>query len=63
MSNWSIQQWEMPEWLRNRLDERSDQYRITMSGGWRIVWLGYDRPDKEPLWIPVAWEKVTIHGK
>lgn len=48
------------------LDAKAEHYRVTMSDGWRIIWLGYGgQPDdpEDTWWLPVALEKVTIHGE
>lgn len=64
MTGWTIRRWRLPARVERALDARAQHYRITYSAGWRIIWLGYDRPDNdEPVWLPVALEKVTVHGK
>lgn len=68
MSGWTIRQWRLPRPVLDALDARADHYRVTHARGWRIIWLGYGAPDDEPddgtepVWLPVAMEKVTIHG-
>lgn len=66
MTRWSIRRWRLPRALERMLDAKADHYRVTMSDGWRIIWLGYGgQPDdpEDTWWLPVALEKVTIHGE
>ena len=64
MTGWTIRRWRLPNRVLRALDARATWHRVTMSHGWRIIWLGYDQPDNDdPVWLPVALEKVTIHGE